>query len=106
MFLDKILQWLVLKLGKNNGRKLNELSGTFSAKRCGMASKKRRVVAELRRSTSSSLVNFETNRTVAKRFTSFAYSSFVSKERGEGSFVLDFFATFLIKQESLNKKIT
>ncbi len=97
MFLDKILQWLVLKLGKNNGRKLNELSGAFSAKLRGMASKKRRA--------SSGLVNFETNRTVAKRFTSFAYISFVSKERGEGSFLLDFFVTFLIKQESLNKKI-
>jgi len=30
----------------------------------------------------------------------FAYSSFVSKERGEGSVLLDFFVTFLIKQES------
>jgi hypothetical protein len=33
--------------------------------------------------------------------SSFAYSSFVPTERGEGSFLLDFFVTFLIKQESL-----
>jgi hypothetical protein len=37
--------------------------------------------------------------------SSFAYSSFVSAERGEGSFLLDFFVTFLIKQESLMPKI-
>jgi len=35
----------------------------------------------------------------------FAYSSFVSKERGEGSVLLDFFGTFLIKQESLKIQI-
>jgi hypothetical protein len=47
-------------------------------------------------------VNSGTNRTVAMRFTRFAYSSFVTEERVEGSVLLDFFVTFLIKQESLN----
>jgi hypothetical protein len=55
---------------------LNELSYVFSAKRRGMAVKNRRA--------SSGLVNSGTNRTVAKRFTSFAYSSFVPEERAEG----------------------
>jgi hypothetical protein len=47
-------------------------------------------------------VNGGTNRTVAKRFTSFAYSSFVPTERVEGSVLLDFFVTFFIKKKSLN----
>jgi hypothetical protein len=37
--------------------------------------------------------------------SSFAYSSFVSKERGEGSFLLDFFVTFFIKKKSLNENL-
>jgi hypothetical protein len=32
--------------------------------------------------------------------SSFAYSSFVPTERGEGSVLLDFFVTFFIKEES------
>jgi len=34
----------------------------------------------------------------------FAYSSFVLKERGVGSVLLDFFATFFIKEESLKSE--
>jgi hypothetical protein len=61
------------------------------------------------RRASSGLVNFGTIRTVASVPNPFgksqlAYSSFVPKERAEGSVLLDFFVTFLIKQESLNKK--
>jgi hypothetical protein len=37
--------------------------------------------------------------------SSFAYSSFVPTERGEGSFLLDFFVTFFIKKKSLKCKI-
>jgi hypothetical protein len=77
-----------------------------------MAMKNRRVVTERRRSASSGLVNLRsssraplkliamrvnsgTNRTVAMRFTRFAYSSFVTEERVEGSVLLDFFVTLL-----------
>jgi hypothetical protein len=56
------------------------------------------------RRASSGLVNSGTNRTVATRFTRFAYSSFVTEERVEGSVLLDFFVTFFIKKESFNAK--
>jgi hypothetical protein len=39
------------------------------------------------------------------RNSSFDNSSFVPEERAEGSVLLDFFVTFLIKQESLKCKI-
>jgi hypothetical protein len=47
-------------------------------------------------------VNFGAIRTVATRFTRFAYCSIVPKERVEGLVLLDFFVTFFIKKESLD----